>query len=199
MPNQFTYTLIPAAESEPFVEHKLVAPDALEENIGCLAKALNAHYSLIAPMPDGADGEAATARVVETMKQHLDKKQAGETGGAEPDPKMLGMLAGTQTIDIVQLLPATQATDWVGVNLYVDDKGVAKQSPINARASAICSECGIPTEVRGDAFLARLRDDQNDIFERQVFPTPHLAGLPDRTSSVRRGHTHCAPAGHLRT
>lgn len=75
----------------------------------------------------------------------------------------------------MQLLPAIKDTDWVGVNLYVDDKGVAKQSPINQRASAICAACGIPTEVRGDAFVAKLRDDQNDIFERQDFRIADIA------------------------
>ena len=73
---------------------------------------------------------------------------------------VLDRFAESQTCDIVQLLSSTAASGWMGVNLYVDDKGVAKGSPLNARASAICGQCGLPTEVRGDAFVAKLWDDQ---------------------------------------
>ena len=57
---------------------------------------------------------------------------------AKPDEAMLSKLAESQTVDIIQVLPATVDSGYVGVNLYVDDKGVAKGSPLNARASAIC-------------------------------------------------------------
>ena len=49
----------------------------------------------------------------------------------------------------------------MGVNMYVDDKGTSKGSPHNERASQVCTACGLPTDVRGDAFLARVWDDQD--------------------------------------
>ena len=65
----------------------------------------------------------------------------------------------------MQLLPCTQLSNFVGVNLYVDDKGQGKGSPQNMRASHICAACGLPQAILGDAFLAKMFDDQ-DGFER---------------------------------
>ncbi len=155
----FTYTLIPADSDEPYRELSLPIPEALEENIGCLTKACNEHYTKHAPVM----GEAGKQAIMESVKAQIKKQQPD---AADPNESMLGMLSTSQTCDIVQLLPSTPATEYLGVNMYVDDKGVAKGAPLNARAGAICAACGLPTEVRGDAFVARLRDDQNDIFER---------------------------------
>lgn len=96
---KFVYTLIPADTEEPYEEAQLPIPVTLEENIGCLAKVLNAYYTRTAPFE--ASGEAGKARAIEGMKVHLDKTQPG----ADPSNKMLGMLAGTQTIDIVRTTP----------------------------------------------------------------------------------------------
>ena len=51
---------------------------------------------------------------------------------------------------------------------YVDDQGVAKQLPVNRRASMFAAECGMSLAVNGDAFLARTFDDE-DNFERIDF------------------------------
>lgn len=144
------YVLIPADSSEPMLDLQLPVPATLEENIGCLTKTLNGHYSRVAPI-----GQAA----VDSMRTQLLSKSDASTKA--PDEAMLGMLAQSQTVDIVQLLPATAASGFFGVNMYVDDKGQAKQSPINERASAVCTACGMPTEVRGDAFVAKVWDDQD--------------------------------------
>ena len=154
----FTYTLIPADSSEPMQDITLPVPPTLEENIGCLTTALNAHYSRVAPIV----GEAGKQAVMDSVRAQLNKNNP-EAG--VPDETMLGLLAGSQTVDIVQLLACTKASGFVGVNLYVDDKGQSKQSPTNERASQICAFCGIPQAVLGDAFLAKMWDDQ-DGFER---------------------------------
>lgn len=44
--------------------------------------------------------------------------------------------------------------------MYVDDKGVAKESPRNRRASEICTHCGLSIDVRGDAFIAKVRTNR---------------------------------------
>lgn len=159
----FTYTLIPADSSEPMQDITLPVPPTLEDNIGCLTKALNAHYSRVAPIV----GEAGKQAVMDSVKEQLQKNNPD---AATPDEKMLGLLATSQTVDIVQLLPCTQASGYIGVNLYVDDKGQSKRSPENQRASQICAACGLPQAVLGDAFLAKMWDDQ-DGFERQDITT----------------------------
>ena len=207
----FVYTLIPADDSEPFEEIRMEAPAALEENIGCLTKALNDHYRRVAPVP----GEAGKQRIAETIKEQIKKQQPGAQA---PDEKMLEQLSCSQTVDIVQLLPSIAAHDYVGVNMYVDDKGVGKGSAVNRRASNVCTACGLPTEVRGDAFIARIRDDQvwnqhrpppalsscsvrataklapslcpqDDIFERMDLTTADLSSDADWVSA--RPHTWC--------
>ena len=163
----FTYTLIPCDENEPFQEFTMSAPADLEENIGCLTKALNKHYTRVAPMVAGAGKQAA----MDAMKEQLKKQQPS---AAAPDDSILSALAQSQTVDIVQLIPATQQSNYMGVGMYVDDKGQSKQSPHNSRASAVCTACGVPTDILGDAFLARTWDDQEG-FERQDFKITDLS------------------------
>ena len=163
----FTYVLIPANNDEPMQEITMAVPPTLEENIGCLTKALNAHYSRVAPI----QGEAGKQAVMESVKQQMAKNNPS---AKVPDEAMLAALACSQTCDIVQLLPCTARSNFVGVNLYVDDKGQAKSSPQNARASAVCGACGLPQAVLGDAFLAKMFDDQ-DGFERQDVKIADLA------------------------
>jgi tetratricopeptide (TPR) repeat protein len=158
MASTFTYTLIPCDASEPMQEFTLPVPPTLEENIGCLTSALNDYYRRTAPLGTGAQKEA----VMDTVRDSL--KKNGQN--APVDEGMLGALAQSQTVDIVQLLSATAKSGYVGVSMYVDDKGQGKGSAPNARASAICTACGVPTDVVGDVFVARAWDDQ-DGFERQ--------------------------------
>ena len=141
-----TYVLIPANNDEPMQEMQLPVPEQLEENISALTTALNSYYRATAGVASGAGKQ----KLIDDMRAK---------GNALGDD-VLDRFAESQTCDIVQLLPSTAASGWMGVNLYVDDKGVAKGSPLNARASAICGQCGLPTEVRGDAFVAKLWDDQ---------------------------------------
>ena len=157
----FSYVLIPADESEPMREIRMEEPTELEANIGCLTQALQEYYRRHAPVTT-AEGKAA---MLESVRATMKEKQPDAPA---PDEGLLGQLASSQTVDIVLLLPATPASDFIGVNLYVDDKGVAKGSAVNARASAICAECGKPTEVRGDAFVAKLWDDQDGFVRHSV-------------------------------
>ena len=155
-----TYTLIPCDASEPYRELQLSVPPTLEESIGCLTTVLNDHYRRTAPIR-GPEGKQ---KVIDSVRQTL-KQNVPDSA---PSEKMLSMFAQSQTVDIVQLLPATAATGYVGVSMYVDDQGQGKGSAPNARASHFCTACGLPTDVVGDAFIARAWDDQ-DGFERRDF------------------------------
>ena len=169
MPSSFTYVLIPSDPDQPIEERTLPEPTELEENIGCLTRALNDYYKEAHRLDS-----AQSAQANESLKSTVMQKVTETNPGMQPDPKMLDMLANSQTCDIIQLLPSSQRSGWIGVNMYVDDKGVAKKLPKNARASAICEVCQQPTEVLGDAFLAKVWDDQ-DGFERKNIGLADLA------------------------
>ena len=59
------------------------------------------------------------------------------------------MMADSQTVDIVPLIPAISAGGFVSVSLYVDDKGTAKELPTNVRATGLISgkELGEKSEM----------------------------------------------------
>ena len=54
-------------------------------------------------------------------------------------------------VDIVALMPQTKAGGFVGVSVYVDDQGIAKELPINRRATGFSMACGL--QVRPGARL----------------------------------------------
>ena len=72
-------------------------------------------------------------------------------------------------VENVALLSNSAEHDFVGVNLYCDDEAGVYAAATNVRASEIASCAGKPLDVKGDAFLARVRDDGNDVFERLDF------------------------------
>jgi hypothetical protein len=54
------------------------------------------------------------------------------------------------------------------VNIYVDDTGSLKGLPSNDRASRLAAAAGHPVDVRGDAFVSRVMDSDED-FQRMDF------------------------------
>jgi tetratricopeptide (TPR) repeat protein len=167
MSSTVSYVLIPADESDPIREFHLSVPAKLEDNLGALTKALNAYY---AAQTGGFSPEQREA-LISTMRKQVAEKNKDSP---PPDEAMLSQVALSQTVDIVQLLPPTAASDWMGVSMYVDDKGVAKELPTNRRASEVCTQCGLSVQVLGDAFVARAWDDQEG-FERKDFRPSDLS------------------------
>ena len=155
------YVRIPADISEPLEELELEVPPDLETNLSCFTTTLQDYFR----RTGGAFTAEGKAAMKESVVARLQQQQPGSAG---PDMEMLDRLAESQTVDIVQVLPATKNSEYMGVNLYVDDKGVSRGSPRNARASAICQQCGSNTDILGDGFLARVWDDQEG-FERHDF------------------------------
>lgn len=68
--------------------------------------------------------------------------------------------------------------------MYVDDQGVLKGLPVNVRASQVAQLCGLALEVRGDAFLARFRDNDDD-FERMDFSLAELSSSAPWVAEAR--------------
>lgn len=71
--------------------------------------------------------------------------------------------------------------------MYVDDQGVIKDLPVNHRASQIAQMCGLLLEVRGDAFVARFIDNDDD-FVRLDFPLSDLSSSASWVAEARRFH-----------
>jgi len=174
------YVLIPAADDSAITELELAIPPTLEENIGALTKALNDYYR----RQTGELSDAQRDALVSSVRQQVAEKNKDS---APPDERMLSQVALSQTCDILQLLPPTPKSSWVGVSMYVDDKGVAKQLPPNRRASEVCRQCGLSVEVLGDAFVARAWDDQEG-YERQHFDAAQLASDSEWMSAAREAN-----------
>lgn len=173
---------IPADPSEPVEE---LTFNEVPNDIGGFTKHINALYA-----QQGAKVD------VEVLRQHV-AAHASKGGSAPADVSsdMLNKLAQSQTVDIVPLMPAFSGNGWLGVNMYVDDKGIPKNLEINRRATEISSECGIPTEVRGDAYISRLCDDQEDKFERQDLTMREISADAPWVKEARRYNEERASRG----
>jgi len=104
-------------------------------------------------------------------------QQLGEAA-ANLTPEMLEGALNLQMVENICLLPNSSDTAYVGVNMYCDDQAQLKELAPNPRASQIASCCGRPLEVRGDAFLARIFDDENN-FKRLDLPLSEVSSSAD--------------------
>jgi hypothetical protein len=112
------------------------------------------------------------ARANATAAPHALARVQMKKQGQQPDQNdaMLDVMADSQTVDIVPLIPALKPGGFISVTLYVDDKGNAKELPLNSRATALVSACGAnPTDVLGDAFVARAYDNEAEDMKRLDF------------------------------
>jgi len=83
----------------------------------------------------------------------------------EVDPAALDHLLSMSSVEIFPVLLPTKATDFFGVSVYCDDKGVAKELEENTRVSGIVQQCGFPGQTfRGDCFISRVFDDNEEFF-----------------------------------
>jgi len=130
-----------------------------------------AHFAKLKKGPKTPEQLAAQR---EAFLQHLPADQR-----ASVPASLLETATGLGMVENVALLSNSAEHDFVGVNLYCDDEAGVYAAPTNVRASEIASCAGKQLDVKGDAFLARVRDDGNDVFERLDFV------LSDVSSSAR--------------
>lgn len=97
--------------------------------------------------------------------------QAGKDASISDD--LIERLATMTTCEIVPLYPNSTYNGFVAINMYVDDKGVAKGLEFNPRATAIAQACGLDMNVCGDAFIAKQFDNDRG-FYRIDFTTKEL-------------------------
>jgi hypothetical protein len=106
------------------------------------------------------DKESLRASVRAQIKATLEKQNP--SAASKPiDDAMVDMILQMSAVDCVPLQNNKKSTGYIGLMLYVDDQGKAKQLPLNERATRVTIECGSPTSVLGDCVIARNFDDEN--------------------------------------
>merc|ERR1719409_1013532 len=66
-----------------------------------------------------------------------------------------------KSLDIFPISVPVADTGYHSVSLYCDDKGIAKDLPLNQRAAAFIEACGYPPQsFRGDCYVGRIFDDE---------------------------------------
>ena len=149
------------------------------------ARTLYPKEELIMEIPEGEDGvscfidhikknfnsQQATRSVEEQrdMQRDLLKKQIAEQGKDQVDSSMLEAALNIQMVQPVALLPGGTKTGFIHINMYVDDRGISKGLPKNERATGLSIECGMPSDVSGDAYIGRCYDKEDDEFARHDF------------------------------
>jgi hypothetical protein len=156
----FVYVLLPADESKAPQEHTVWYSTEGDESVACLGKAAVEHFKTL------VNPSVSAGKLKSAIQQQLSSKLAA---GQTLPQNVLDQFAAMTSFDMVPILKNLKATDWVGVNLYVDDQAVAKELPLNRRASLLCGKAGIPFNIIGDALVGRLVDDGSDLFERKDF------------------------------
>ncbi|OQR98495.1 hypothetical protein ACHHYP_08618 [Achlya hypogyna] len=159
MVKQFSVVYIPAEDGKELEEWRIDLPSDIDGQISCLTERLRQHFKQ-------QSGGATSAEQRETFRQQILSQMP--KGSEMNDEVMSMMLQMDSLVDSVPLITNSPSAKHIGVNLYVDDKGTAKNLPINMRASAIAQACGRMLEVRGDAFIGRVFDN-DDAFVRMDF------------------------------
>eukprot|EP00392_Amoebophrya_sp_AT5.2_P006370 g6382.t1 len=162
MTSTFKYVFVPADASRPVEEKSFTGVSELQ-NDTFIEQLKQNHFSSGQvnrdENPNGQSGKLDTSKLTDDV---------------------MAQISAMTSVDIFPLLLPVEKTGWTGVNVYVDDKGIAKNLPKNVRATELATECGYATQVfYGDAFLSRMEDSEKlDIWRRMDF------GLGDMTSSA---------------
>lgn len=163
----FKAVLIPWDPSEPIQD--VVIPQGPQRALSAMldyAKERFAENKLNATQRD---------KFKKDIKEQAEKEHKLQTPDA--NDAQWEKLADMTLCEVVPLLPQSQKSLFLNVNLVCDDKAVAKDLPINPRAGSIANECGTNIMVRGDVFLCRQFDNENG-FYRLDFTTKDLSS-PD--------------------
>ena len=152
------------------------------QEVGCLLEMVKSHYHKAGPRMTESQRTEQTKRLLASLPE-----------GTSLSEQMLRMATELQLVETIPVSPMGPATDFVGVNMYVDDQAQAKGLPLNPRASSILATCRCPHQVFGDAFIARLQDNEAaDVFKRMDF---RLSELNSSSEWIRQAQQLNDPQG----
>ncbi|PNH06035.1 hypothetical protein TSOC_007639, partial [Tetrabaena socialis] len=148
------YVYIPADLHEDVQEREIEVEEGRE--VESLLDPLKEHFR--------AAGGVKTASQREAHRQQL-VSQVGAEAVTKLSDDMMSAALDMQMVETLPMLVNNASSGYVAVNLYCDDQAQIKELPGNVRASQIADCCGRTMQIRGDAFLARLFDN-DDAFVR---------------------------------
>lgn len=158
----FKYVFIPCSASEDMkeLEYETDITDLSQDSFRTHVE------SFYAALNQSAD----KAVLMEQLQQRtgIDLKEKAAKGDL-----MEGALENLMSATSVEIFPVmlpTKDTGFLGVSVYCDDKGVAKELEENPRASGLVQACGYPGQTfRGDVFVGKVFDDGEDEWRRIDF------------------------------
>jgi len=175
----FQYVFVPANVNEPMEE--LEYPDDIQD----LQKDT---FRTFIEQFFSKKGEAVDKAVLMAQLQErtgVNLKEKSDSG--EVDPAALDHLLSMSSVEIFPVLLPTKASEFLGVNVYCDDKGVAKELELNQRVSGVVQQCGFPGQTfRGDCFIARVFDDNEDAWYRTDFTLKELSTDAEWVAATRK-------------
>lgn len=152
--DEFFYVCVPCDASQPLQE--LTAPaattggDVLVEHLQPKFASGTADLSLLQQPQMIASGETPTV-----------------------SDQALQQVAAQASVEVFTLVHPSPANNFTAVHLYLDEVGLLKRKPLNARASDLARRCGFepPPQFYGDVYLGRLRQHRNlSFFLRDTYP-----------------------------
>lgn len=167
--SSFTIVHIPHDTSQRIEERDVTYSD--ETIVSCLTDSLKGHFKKSHSKFASSNTEKLSA-YTEMLKSKVKESASGSSVDVDAMAKMLGSM---QLVGIEALLPQHQMFDWEAVSMYVDDNAVNKGVTVNRRATEFCHSCGVAKTIYGDAFVARVLDDNNDLFKRCDFKMSDLS------------------------
>mmetsp|Transcript_18368 Transcript_18368/g.54577 ORF Transcript_18368/g.54577 Transcript_18368/m.54577 type:complete len:335 (+) Transcript_18368:226-1230(+) len=189
--NEFVYVWIPCDE-KPMRELVHTKNSTLEDDD--LREVLKKHFAR-----NALSGEGLTA-YCQGLKAQIEEKMK-ESGTAKIDDldgRVNAIARGVAVDTFALTMPSKE--DPEAISLYVDEKGSAKQLPVNARAVGLAAACGhADQQFRGDVFLSRYFDDEPNGGEAWLRRDLRLAEVatdaPWVASAVKRARAAKTPGG----
>jgi hypothetical protein len=93
----------------------------------------------------------------------------------------------SNSVEIVSLMLPCAANGFIGVSMYCDQNGKAKNQELNSRATSFAHLCGYTSmTVHGDAFFGRYHDDESMEWERLDFSADDLSSDANWVKEAQR-------------
>jgi hypothetical protein len=163
---EFEYVIIPADTDRP-IEARKFAQVSLEDDQ--FIKMIKAYFAAASP-ESGVDMEMLLSQINQHAKRDI---------ASSMDANTVSQLMSMTSVDILSISVPMKENGYVGVSLYCDDKGKAKNLPVNERATKVGMACGLVGQTfNGDVFFSRMFDDGEDHWFRMDF------GMSDVSSSA---------------
>jgi len=158
----FKYVFIPAADCEPMQE-MTYSEDVVTLETDSFRPFCENFFA-------SAGKTADRAVLLEQLKQRTGVDVTEKAGESKLGPEAMDRLLSSTSVEIFPVQLPTKESGFHGISAYCDDKGVAKELEENTRASGLVQACGYPGQTfRGDIFLGRVFDDNEDEWKRIDF------------------------------